>query len=253
MNCDKCQELLSDFLDGALNEEDHESYGAHLKECLPCYTAHDELNSIVSFCREHRGDYSSPPNERALWLRIRNTIENETSLPATQAARPAAAQATSGNWVSRWMNRSWELSTSQMAGAIAVIVIIVALGTAFSLQSVQNVSSGSSRDVAGMGNGGSAQGAPMSKSLVTASTDVDGRLRSHQMEISYWSERVELRKVRWTPQTRDAFDRNLSVYDQVIEESRRELQRNPHDEVSEEMLNAALNDKVELLKEFSDQ
>jgi hypothetical protein len=31
-----------------------------------------------------------------------------------------------------------------------------------------------------------------------------------------------------------------------------ELNRNPHDEVSEQMLNEALNDKLVLLKEFSD-
>jgi hypothetical protein len=30
------------------------------------------------------------------------------------------------------------------------------------------------------------------------------------------------------------------------------LIQNPHDEVYEEMLNTALNDKMELLKEFSD-
>jgi hypothetical protein len=31
-----------------------------------------------------------------------------------------------------------------------------------------------------------------------------------------------------------------------------DLKRNPHDEVSEQMLNESLNDKLALLKEFSD-
>jgi hypothetical protein len=37
-----------------------------------------------------------------------------------------------------------------------------------------------------------------------------------------------------------------------VNNSLSELNRNPHDEVSEEMLNAALNEKLALLKEFAD-
>jgi hypothetical protein len=51
---------------------------------------------------------------------------------------------------------------------------------------------------------------------------------------------------------RETFDRNMKVIDQAVSESLNELNRNPHDEVSEQMLNDALNDKLSLLKEFSD-
>ena len=51
---------------------------------------------------------------------------------------------------------------------------------------------------------------------------------------------------------REAFERNMTVIDQAVNYSRDELRRNPHDEVSEEMLNSALNDKMELLREFAD-
>lgn len=51
---------------------------------------------------------------------------------------------------------------------------------------------------------------------------------------------------------RDTFERNLKVIDQAVNDSLNELNRDPHDEVSEEMLNAALNEKLALLKEFSD-
>ena len=77
MNCEKCQDLLSDFLDGALSGDDHATLSSHLEECLPCLNVHSELSSIVTFCREHRGEYVAPPNERALWLRIQNTVESE--------------------------------------------------------------------------------------------------------------------------------------------------------------------------------
>ena len=51
---------------------------------------------------------------------------------------------------------------------------------------------------------------------------------------------------------RESFDRNVAVIDQAVADSLNELKRNPHDEISEEMLNESLNDKLALLKEFSD-
>jgi len=51
---------------------------------------------------------------------------------------------------------------------------------------------------------------------------------------------------------RETFDRNMGVIDQAVSDSLNDLNRNPHDDVSEQMLNEALNDKLALLKEFSD-
>ena len=51
---------------------------------------------------------------------------------------------------------------------------------------------------------------------------------------------------------RETFDRNLKVIDQAVTASFDALSKNPHDEVSEEMLNAALNEKLALLKEFAE-
>jgi hypothetical protein len=44
----------------------------------------------------------------------------------------------------------------------------------------------------------------------------------------------------------------MKVIDQAVADSLNDLNRNPHDEVSEQMLNESLNDKLALLKEFSD-
>jgi len=51
---------------------------------------------------------------------------------------------------------------------------------------------------------------------------------------------------------REVFDRNMGVIDQTVATSLEELKKNPHDEISEQMLNESLNDKLALLKEFSD-
>jgi len=44
----------------------------------------------------------------------------------------------------------------------------------------------------------------------------------------------------------------MSVIDAAVNDSMNRLSENPHDGVSEDILNAALNDKVELLKEFAE-
>jgi anti-sigma factor RsiW len=227
MNCEKCHELISDFVDGVLTTSDEAQLSAHLGECLDCAEVRQDLGSIVSFCREHRGEYAAPPNERALWLRIRNIVESETGQqPATQPSR--------SGFFGGWLGRSWELSLPQMAASVAAIILVVSLATVVGLKRWQNSNS------------------------VTASSATDGaasvrnRVWEQQQLINYWNQRVEVNKARWSPQMRETFDRNLKVIDQAVNDSLNDLSRNPHDEVSEEMLNQRLNEKLSLLKDFSD-
>ncbi|HEX7999515.1 MAG TPA: zf-HC2 domain-containing protein [Pyrinomonadaceae bacterium] len=239
MNCEKCQELLSDFLDGALSHEEQAGLSAHFEECLSCFNTHDELNSIVSFCRENRNDYVAPPNERALWLRIRNTIEAEGAR-AGSAAASASATARRQSWLTRWMNRSWELSFSQMATAVAAIAVAVALATAVGLHRMQNDSTSSTTAAAS------------TSEQRNTSALMNLPVRGLSQEIDYWQQRVDARKVRWNQQRREDFDLNLKVINEAVQERLKDLSENPHDEMTEEMLNAVLNDKVEFLKEFAE-
>jgi hypothetical protein len=247
MNCEKCQELLSDFFDGALSDEQHSTLSMHLEECLSCYQTHSELDSIISFCRDHRGEYDAPPNERALWLRIRNTIESKQ--PGGVRAMAAASPARTGlaaSWFARLFNRQWELSLPQMAAAVAAIAIVVSFATAFGIRSMQSsvtpATAASNNDAAG-------------KTMAVAESypvSLDDKMKQQQQLVEYWNRRVEQRKALWSAQTREAFERNLQVIDQSVADYREELQRNPHDELSEEMLNTAMNEKMDLLREFSD-
>ena len=100
--------------------------------------------------------------------------------------------------------------------------------------------------------GPGAGGSGPTLALSGASSSPEDRIWQQQQAISYWNQRVEMNKARWSPQMRETFDRNLKVIDQAVNDSLAELRRNPHDEVSEEMLNAALNDKMDLLREFAD-
>ena len=224
MNCENYQDLLSALIDGSLISKEHNSVEAHLRDCVVCAEARGDLNVIVAFCRENRGEYDDLPNARALWLRISNAIESDL------AASPRAAVKPSG-WWSRLINQSWQMSLPRLAASAAVIVIVVALGTGVSVHRFQ-------------GSGGTP--------VVATGATVEERYRQQQQAIAYWNQRVEQNKARWNPQMRETFDRNMSVIDAAVNDSMRELVQNPHDGVSEDILNAALNDKVELLKEFSD-
>lgn len=251
MNCDKCQELLSDFLDGTLDGEARALLGAHLEECLSCVGVRDEIGVIVSAAHECRGnDCYAPPNERALWLRISNTIESEYNFNSarTNAAHASAVSSArtsrEGFWT-RLANRRWELTLPQMTAAVAAIVVTVSLVTTLGVQSFQ---AGASQTEASAASRVGVR--RQDNALVGDEHYPRGYVSSQQASINYWQQRVEQRKASWNPRMRDSFDRSLVVIDQAVADSLEELQRNPHDEVSEEMLNAALRQKVELLKEF---
>jgi hypothetical protein len=231
MNCEKYQDLLSDFIDGSLAPEDHKIVDGHLSTCGACTDARNDLSAIVGFCLEHRNEYEAVPNERALWLRISNVIEVD-SMAASRTTIPANA-----GWWFRLMNRSWQLSFPQLAAATVIIVVV-------SMVSLLGV-----RRLGFTGSGAGIQSAGVIPPL--SGTSVTERYRQQQQVIAYWNDRVEMNKARWNPQMRDTFDKNMSVIDAAVDDSMRQLNQNPHDEVSEEILNAALTDKVELLKEFA--
>src|SRR5205807_3931935 len=205
---------------------------SHLAACGDCAEARDDLRAIVDFCRAHRGEYDPLPNEQAMWLRITNILETEAPVPS-RAVIPANA-----GWWFRLMNRSWQLSFPQLAAAATIIIIVVSIFTVVGLRGFNFTGGDPGVRTAG---------------LALPSTDgaVKERFRQQQQVIAYWNERVELNKARWNPQMRETFDKNMSVIDSAVNDSMLQLTQNPHDEVSEEILNAALNDKVELLREFA--
>lgn len=234
MNCEQCQELVSGLVDGVLNQKDQLSLDAHLEECFSCAEVRQDLTAIVSFCRTNRGEYDATPNEQALWLRIRNTIESENVAATGESTQPVGEQR-NGFW-HRLFGQSWQLSFPQMAASVAALVVVVALTTVVGVRRWE-----STRNPSGVAGKNTDRG-----------FDIDGRKWQQQQAIKYWNSRIETNRARWSPQMRDTFDRNLSVIEQAVNDSLKELNTNPHDEVSEEMLNGALNEKIALLKEFSE-
>src|SRR5215217_4544632 len=126
MNCETCQELIHDLIDGSISQSDESTLYTHLKQCLDCDSVRQDLASIVGFCRTQRGHYEAPPNEQALWLRIRNVVEAET--PGTKNSQPHSSL------LSRLMGHSWQLSLPQLATSAVAIVLFVSLATVVGLR-----------------------------------------------------------------------------------------------------------------------
>nr|MDQ2938360.1 anti-sigma factor [Acidobacteriota bacterium] len=197
MNCEKCQDLISDFLDGALSHEDQSRLNSHLEECLGCADIRNDLHSIVDFCSTQRGVYVAPPNEKALWQRIRNVIEADAS-----AGTSAPVPARRSSW-SNWIGRSWELSFPQLVASAVAIVLVVSLSTAVGLRRWQS------------GESATFKSPVTDNNLSVSAANVRSRISQQEQLISYWNQRVEFNKARWNPQMRETFDRNLKVIDQA--------------------------------------
>lgn len=231
MNCENCQNLLSEFLDESLGFAERSDVEVHLQECAICFHAHRELISILSFCETVKEEYDAPPNPQALWLRISNLIESEQQ-HSPESLREGKRESL---W-SRLSNRTLQFSFPQLASGVAAIAVVAALFTAIGLKGF----SGSQVKESNMG------------STISYSKNVEDRLRQKEQVIDYWNQRTEQRKAQWDKKTREAFERNMLILDETVAQYKTALLENPHDEVYKEALDSAINEKIELLKEFSE-
>jgi hypothetical protein len=254
MNCEKCQDLLSDFLEGTLSGQNSAVFDAHLEECLSCADVREELHSIVNVAREVHELDVAPPNARALWVRIRNSVEIE--LEASRAAEAAAAasvastRGASGFWAGL-MSRRWELSLPQLTTAVATLVFVVVTVTVVGIQGWRT--NETVNDNVATSSGTSVNRGGRNFDAAADALYHQTYLQQQETRLNYWKQRAEARKASWNPQLRNSYENSMSVLDQAIAESWSALQRDPHDEIAQEMLDSAIRGKMQLLQDFSDQ
>ena len=252
MNCEDCQELLSDYIDKLLDEKKTARVKAHLTLCKPCAELHDDFASIIKAYDSEAAEEIPPPNEQALWCRINNIIECEIKPEIFEEAKQKQTERQkSGHWFSRAWRRTWSLSLTQLASAVLGIALISSLLTVVAIRNVSTANYFNDADVA---NQPSLFEKALSK-IGLAETPQQARerhLREQQAAIDYWNKRVAARREQWDRNLREAFDRNLREIDQAVFEYSKNLEDNPQDDLSDEMLDSALNEKVALLREFSE-
>jgi hypothetical protein len=244
MNCEKCQELLSEFIDGELEEKVATEVETHLNLCQECAELHEDFAGILVLCgKKAVTEEKTPPNPQAMWCRINNIIEAEIK---PQIVKQEVQKVKKG-W--RSTGRIWSFSFSQIATSIVGIAVISSLLTFVGLKNASMP-----------GEVSSPAGPPtlfekaLSK-LGLAETPKEARerrIREQQEAIDYWNKRVQARRNQWHRNLREAFDRNLREIDQVVAEYTQILEENPQDDLSGEMLDSALKEKMDLLREFSE-
>ncbi|MCA1622482.1 MAG: zf-HC2 domain-containing protein [Acidobacteria bacterium] len=243
MNCEQCQELISVYLDNELEAKDSMSVQTHLALCAGCAKVCEDFAAILDFCET---DDFLPPNPKALWCRINNIIETEVK---AEFQLENTEQQVKKDLFARVFRNPWQFSFSQVASLVLGIALVSSLLTVIGVKNFYSASGDYATNAAPsvfekvLGKFG----------LVETFQQVrERRIKEQQARIEYWNKRVETRRANWERHLREAFDRNLNEIDQVVFEYDKILQENPQDELSGEMLDSALDEKVELLRQFSE-
>jgi negative regulator of sigma E activity len=238
VNCEVCKELLSAFLDNELDESQAALVREHLAVCADCAVVCEDLSAILFTCTSEAEEID-PSNSKAMWCRISNTIESEIKPPQSELTPPPKG-------------RFWSLSLPQLASAVLGIAIISSLLTVVGIRNYLQPSGDdfTTRSAATMST--------FEKVLAkvglieTPQQSRERRLQEQRSAIAYWNNRVQARRVQWDRGTREAFDRNLKVIDESVEQYTQILEQDPDDELSVEMLDAVMSDKMNLLRDFAD-
>ncbi len=245
MNCEHCQELISVFLDNELGEPNSTNIREHLAVCEPCSKVCEDLAMIMDFCQLEADETVVPPNPQALWCRINNVIEGEVKAEIIKENKEKTQAETNSGWIPR----RWNFSFAQVFSAILGIAILSSLLTIIGIKNFSapdnDLSSNTPPTIFEkvLGKVGLMETPQLKRERI---------LKERETAIDYWNKRVEARRVQWNSNLRDAFDRNLNEIDQAVNEYTQILQENPQDELSGEMLDSALDEKMELLREFSE-
>jgi anti-sigma factor RsiW len=191
MVCKQCQELLSEYIDGALELGEQVNIERHLGDCEPCRAVRDDLLQIVHFSQQL--PMQSPST--ALWPRISSDL---AELQPRSWMLPL-------RWLASFRTLNFNFSVPQLIAGAAALAIVVSIGVIVSRRDARPSES-------------SASSARLTPAEVSPLSQTD--LQQLEKQISQLSEAVEQRKESWDPELRTAFERNLLYIDQSLVECR---------------------------------
>jgi hypothetical protein len=239
MNCDDCKALITALMEEDLDETRAESMRLHLADCFTCGQVCEEVAAIVDVATIEGEDLLGDHHSKQMWCRINNVIESEQT-PLSQQNVPEMPK-----------RGLWHLSFWQLVSGLACIAIVSSLLTVVAIRNYYEPAATDS--LAKSTSRGFVDRVLMKVGLAeTPEQQLERRIRERQATIDYWNARVQQRRNQWDAQTRAAFDRNLREIDDSLGEYQMILQRDPEDDLTVEMMDSVLNEKTELLRDFSD-
>ena len=222
MGCKQFEEMISDYIDGALEIGEQTTVERHLADCEPCRALRDDLLQLVHFSR-HLPEHTP---SSAVWAGIQTQVAAERRTGLRQKV---------ARWLARLEERNFILSLPQLAGgAVALILIALIVSVVWRREAQQPTETASM-------SGSSA----ISRNLLSYPD-----LQQIEERISQLESSVEQRKASWSPDLRQAFERNLAYVNQSLIECRQQVSGHPEDKVSEELMLNAYREKVRLLEGF---
>jgi anti-sigma-K factor RskA len=224
MLCRECQELASDYIDGALELGEQLQVERHLADCEGCRAVRDDLLQIVHFSRQL--PLQTPSS--AVWARIKSEVGVE---------RPASIFTRARRRIASVQSRHLAISIPQLVASAAALVIVASVAVTL-LRSNQNLPVDSTITTSSL----------ISEQAIDRLSHRD--MKQYEERINALTERVEQRKGTWNPELQAAFQRNMIYVDQSLVECRNELADNPKDDVSRELMLTAYREKVRLLEGF---
>ena len=223
MGCNNCQELISDYIDGALELGEQSQVERHLADCESCRAVRDDLLQIIHFSQKL--PVQTPSG--AVWMRIQTQIEAE---------RPAGFWAFLQSWNAKLRSRHFNMSIPQLAAGALALAIIVSIALVITRRDIPGASETNSQAAA----------AALSTNLLS-----NPDLKQMEEQMDKLKETVEQNKIAWSPEIRGTFDRSLLYVDQSLIECRQQLSNNPYDSASQELMLNAYREKMRLLEEFA--
>lgn len=226
-------------MDNELNETSSMSVQTHLSVCAECAKVCEDFAVILDSCTFEKSAEPLPPNSQALWCRINNIIESEAK------REPVVPEPPKG-----WFGRSFTFS--QVGSAVMGIAVISSLLT---IVGIKNYYEPTTEDYTSRSSASQTTFEKVLSKVGLTDTPQQARMRrlqEQQAAIDYWNKRVQARREQWDNKMRDAFDRNLNEIDQAVTEYTVILEQDPLDDLSGEMLDSTLTEKMNLLRAFSE-
>lgn len=240
MNCDICQTLVDDYVDGTLAAHDRAPVEQHLVGCASCRAIAEDFRAIRLAAHGLERHVPSPQ----AWTNLSAALDAERNRSFVRrivetayvgrlfgAGGPSRAGAPFGGGV------AWQPLV------VAAALVLVVGGTSWMLWRQMAVAPGPARTVT--------TSAPAPNPELTQSVETELRLAEehYQKAIAGLEQITRSESAQLDPQVAAVLQKNLEVIDHAIGESRAALETQPTSDVAQESLFEALRNKVMLLQD----
>jgi hypothetical protein len=218
MNCEACQVQIGDFVDGTLDSPAEDHLLAHLATCPDCRAMADDFKAIRLTAR--RLDQPVPPER--VWTKLAAALEAE-----------------------RHERRRWwpfAFAPAWHMAAAACVLLVVAGGITWTAWRYVT-------PPAALVSTEPGQSAVDPDLVRSVETELKLAEEHYEKAIAGLEQITEAGRSTLDPQVAAVLQKNLSVIDQAIGESRDALRTQPGSDVAQESLFGALRSKVMLLQE----